>query len=446
MPELLAKIIQNPEDLTLRLAFADAEAEAGNISYAEFIRLQCQLESINLRFHERQQLNQKVEVLLKQNENSWLASLDFPDAVRHQLWRGGFVDDVVINLNRYSGQLDEILQKAPITTLTISDECAPESFARLAADAALLKIRNLDLRETILEEAGAKALFASPFLANIESIQFADEDCLPEIIRHLANSALPALKRLRFEGYISAQVGTRGVELLASSAFASRLVVLELLNVAIDADGAKVVADTPAFARLEQLSFAGGHYSSNQIGAEGASVLSQSPHLGELQSLNLGFNHVGDAGFEAITKSRTLQRLSGLYLQANDISRESFVYFSLSPFLHQLKSLDLSHNQLCDHAVERLVLAAPEALEVLWLYHNPITDRGARMLANAPMSAHLTELNLAQTGLTDEGAQSLLDSVYLTSLDQLFLGLNNFSDAIREKLKLKFGDVLRDIR
>lgn len=445
MSDTLNRILESPDELSLRLQYADEQEAIGNAKYADFVRVQCDLAMKTYSYQSRKALHDKANAMLDVNRENWVASLAFPDCIEYALWKNGMVDDVVVNLDKLDEDLSEVLSKAPITTVSFADECELDAIARFAANEGLKKVKRLDLTEAVLEEEGAKRLFASSCFESLESLIIPDEECVPEVIKYLADAAMPALRQIMFTGAMSARLGEEGLQLLLESTWLGQLTSLDLWNNRIGPDGASVIAAKATLNQLEHLSLAGGNYATNKILAEGANALANSDVFGNLVSLNLGFNEIGDAGFEAIAKSSCLTQLKTLSLQANNISRDSLVYIGIAPWLKALELLDLSHNAVCEQAVERLVLAAPESLNTLWLYNNPVMDKGARMIANAPMSSQLIELNLAQTQMTDAGALSLMGSAYLTNLRCLYLGLNDFSEDTVVKLKAHFGDALADL-
>ena len=442
----LNDIITTPDSIVPRLEYADSLGDHNHQEYAGFIRLQCQLANPDLSAIDRRKLERQTKEILQEHGETWLKELEFPEYVVAALWRMGFVDDLVIDMDRFNGGLDQVLELAPISTLSISDEEDSTGWQVLRDDPGLRRIRHLDLTDAALDRAGAEALFSSSYFDSLESIAFSDDDCQPDVIREFILGSFPSLRHIRFAGYVSANRGNEILRQLSTSELSQKLKVLELFNLSIDAEGSETFAAPNRFSQLNQLSLAGGQYSRNRVSAVGAKTMAGTPNLANLQLLDLGFNDIGDDGFEAIAKSAFLPQLEQLYLQANAISHDSLVYLSIAKFLHQLRVLDLSHNTLCDRSVETLVLAAPANLTTLWLYHNDIGDRGTRMLANAPMARNLAELNLAQTGMTDEGAQSLLDSDNLPDLETLYLGQNLFSSSMKSKLVNHFGAVLADLK
>ena len=442
MTGLLTDIINDPDNISLRLQYADAVEKEGDSNYAGFIRLQCQL--VDASSLEQRVLQHQSQTLLSEYGNQWVQALSLPEYIVNIFWHLGLVEELVIDIERFDGNLELALSKAPVSTLSLVDNEQLTGLRSLASDPALSRIKHLNLIETTLTAEGATILFSSGQFDQLESIVFSDDDSQPDVIQQLVKGHFPSLKRIRCSGSISANLGKAGIQMLAASALSSQITELDLFNVRLDSKAAQVFTLPNGFTQLTRLSLGDGGYSKNCLSDQGTRELANTHNLQNLRFLDLGFNDIGDQGFEFLAKSEYLENIEELHLQANAISHDSFVYFSIAKFLHRVRVLDLSHNNLCDRAVENLVLAAPGQITTLWLYHNEITDRGVRMIANAPVTRRLVELNLAQTGMTDQGAQSLLDSDNLTSIQTLFLGLNDFSEEMKKLLANRFGEVLVD--
>ena len=123
------------------------------------------------------------------------------------------------------------------------------------------------------------------------------------------------------------------------------------------------------------------------IGDGDVRALAASPHLAQLQHLDLSSNYIGDQGVEALAASAHLTRLQYLDLADNHIGSGGARALAASPNLASLRHLDL--------------------------YGNRIGDEGARALASSPHLASLQHLNLHSNGIEDEGAAALAASPHL---------------------------------
>ena len=73
----LRTILEDPEDDTHRLIYADWLEEHGDCDRAEFIRVQCELEPIRDRYEipRAAELHQREEALVRAHNETWLGKL-----------------------------------------------------------------------------------------------------------------------------------------------------------------------------------------------------------------------------------------------------------------------------------------------------------------------------------------------------------------------------------
>lgn len=201
------------------------------------------------------------------------------------------------------------------------------------------------------------------------------------------------------------------------------------------------------------------------LGNAGVSLLVQSPHLGTVRLLDLGFNGIDDTGVRTLARSSTLPRLQALYLPTwlNDTRRitwDGVCAIAESPFLAGLVELDLSGNAVNDAGVRAIAKSGSLVrLQLLRLQQNLIGDGGVaalvrsdllrRMLkrdprldlrdnaigaagvaalAASPDLQHAERLDLRRNYLGDRGATLLAISANISGLRSLLLGRNQIGD------------------
>ena len=142
--------------------------------------------------------------------------------------------------------------------------------------------------------------------------------------------------------------------------------------------------------------------------------LLHSPHLANLQELNLHECGLYDAGAHSLAESPTLARLRKLHLSMNGIETAGAIAIVTSPHLAGLEDLSLRFNQA--------------------------GDQFARVLAASPQAASLRRLNLEANFLSDAGVRALLESPHL-KLAYLNVHYNNVSQPLWKPLRERFGRV-----
>jgi uncharacterized protein (TIGR02996 family) len=135
------------------------------------------------------------------------------------------------------------------------------------------------------------------------------------------------------------------------------------------------LAGCPYLARVRSLDL-----ESNDLGDADLEVLTSSPHLGELSTLLLWCNRVGDAGVRALLGG-SLPRLVRLDLSNNTVGDEGAEALAASLFLKQISMLDLTGNRITDAGALALA-ASPHAAGLAWLElaKNPISPAGLNVL------------------------------------------------------------------
>ena len=196
------------------------------------------------------------------------------------------------------------------------------------------------------------------------------------------------------------------------------------------------LAQCATLSRVRELDLFG-----NDLGTGGVEQLVQSPYLGGLDALDLGFNGLDGAAVRALARASTLPNLKELALNDNrHITGDAVRLLADSPFLAGLRALDLSGNDVTDAGIRALVESRSLVrLAGLRLADNPIGDAGVSVLVGSALFrrvlAREPHLDLRGTGIGPNGAAALArwpDAAGATVLD---LTRNDLGDAgVREVL------------
>jgi uncharacterized protein (TIGR02996 family) len=226
------------------------------------------------------------------------------------------------------------------------------------------------------------------------------------------------------------------------------------------------LADSPLLSTLRVLSISG-------LWATGFRRLAGSPHLGNLATLRVPFNSIGNEGIDALLGAKSLNalteldlsdhgrtgrhrgdpvieaetvatlvawpgmnRLCSLKMSCTGVGQSGLRTLLRSPGAKGLKVLALQYNELDSAAMQEFDAALPELqLDVLDLGGNLLGNRGAKYLANAFCLRELKTLVLDSCGITIAGARSLAKALFIGSLRKLHINNNNFgSKGLRELL------------
>ncbi len=132
----------------------------------------------------------------------------------------------------------------------------------------------------------------------------------------------------------------------------------------------------------------------NDLGPEGARILSQSKVFPQITYLHLGSNNLGDEGAKIIAEAKLFSEIKFLNLECNGITAEGAKALAESPWLRQIESLNMVDNR--------------------------IGNEGALALANSDVFSNLTYLHLGGNRVKDPAVKAALrESPNLSKLETL---------------------------
>jgi uncharacterized protein (TIGR02996 family) len=398
---LYRAILASPADDTLRLVYADAVEESGDEARAAFVRQQVEL--ARLPFYDAKRIEARY-FLSAAPDAEGLCSAPLPEGVRwaQNAFRRGLPGAVFADAEALLRGADELFARYPIEALELGVLRLLEA-GSLAECEWLARVRELNL--TI--GAGAQAvarLFDSPHFTALADLRVGSELSTPP--------ALAAMVRSRaFAGVTSLTVrndrragGSIAGELARYSGPA-RLEKLDASGNRLDADALEPLLAAPALARVAELNL-----SNNALDEPGARVLSAA-ELPHLRALSLNFARPVDAevGTAALVRARYLPTLRALALNFSYVTANCAEALAQAP-LGELRSLKLFGNRVGDRGAEALARsAALGGLLELDLSDSRVGDAGALALAESPHLGGLLFLNLLGDPLGPRAAGALRD-------------------------------------
>jgi Ran GTPase-activating protein (RanGAP) involved in mRNA processing and transport len=172
------------------------------------------------------------------------------------------------------------------------------------------------------------------------------------------------------------------------------------------------LAGVSGLARVRELDVGG-----NDLTVAGLRALLASPHLTGLRLLRLSFNdRLGDEGAELVANCPNLAGLRSLKMSFCAVGDSGAKALAASPYLIELRVLKLWSDR-----------------------DNPISDEGARAIAQSPNFRRLVALRLRDNAIGDAGAIALAESPHLTDLMHLYISGNRFGPEGEEALRRRFG-------
>jgi len=316
--------------------------------------------------------------------------------------------------------------------LELSEYNITDDGARSLAAADLRSLRELDLGYNAIGPAGVAALASAPSLTGLTKLSLTRNGLGVAGAVAVADgcATMPALAWLSL---MSNPIGDGGAAALAACSHLAGLRELLLLDTQIGAAGVAALAGSASLRRLSRLVLGG-----NQIGVEGARALARS-QLGELRELSLDNNPVTDDGARAIAGSDTFARLEHLSLNWTGLTGDGALALARSPRLPAVSELKLSGNALGSAvaAIAQSPIAA--RLRRFELKETGIDDDAAVAIASSADLAHLLMLDLSGNPVGERGLLALAASPHLRELVWLNLYACQMTDRARAALRERFG-------
>jgi uncharacterized protein (TIGR02996 family) len=323
-------IRETPDDLGLRLIFADWLEEHDDPVRAEFIRVQCELEGLLPNDPRRHELKEREQDLLEEHHKKWAPAMHmFHTLSIRGEFSCGFFDSLEVHTSTFLKAAPTIFGVTPVRRLQLH-YTSPEDMRRLAAAEYLGRVPHIGFRRFI---TGAGALLHN-------------------------GEPLPQLTEL------------------ARSPHLNRVQSLDLSHNAIHpAGGLQDLVRSPHLMGLKTLQL-----NANPLGLQGIQVLVSSDPLRQLSELNLKQTQLGEEAIRTLLESALVRRLTRLNL---DITRPGAAWeqLALSDALRNLTHLHLRGTEL-DDQVARLLAESPslERVRFLDVRHNPLTPAGCDVL------------------------------------------------------------------
>ncbi len=287
-------IVANPEDDAPRLVYADWLDETGdpaNADRAEFIRLQCRLETLPARAPERPGLEQREKSLLSRYARIWAEP--FRQVVNWWTYRRGFIESASVKTEgmraTFGPLFRELVEGTPLREVILFEQ-TDDIGCLLAAAPLMTRLRSFSVRHGFLYTSGRfyRTLFASPHFAGLTRLELEASrngswfrprilsailqlptlngltelylsdyitNLHPTVLRTIARSpTLANLTRLSIESTTFDRSTIRGI---LRAAYAQRLEVLELRSCRLDGPAWEELLSPESLPALKRLFLCG---------------------------------------------------------------------------------------------------------------------------------------------------------------------------------------------
>lgn len=456
---LLDHLRDEPDDVRLRMVYADWLEDDGQADRAEYVRLCYERSGLDGGEH-ADMLDARRAELFARHRAAWAAGLTKDASERLRSF--GLVQRLSTSGAQFLGSADA-LRREPLSSLRLSG--ATRYVKKLAACAALADVRELAVFGARLDRPACVALAGSPHLGGLRTLRLIGCQVREEQAAILATA--PWLRNVRTLdlGHYDRREDDP-CNALWRNVGLSRVMTQGHTNHLGD-EGFRSFMESPHLRDLEML------VATNDWVSPQSARLLWDGRFPKLRHLDLSYNYLGPAGLRGLVRSGMLRQLRTLEVQCNEVGDEAVAELAASPDARNLEKLDLSGALQIEDApkltsaaaqalaaspnlgsLRHLVLAfgaitAPgaealaqtrrlPALRTLWLANNPLGYRGAKAFASSPLLGRLDSLDLSACGVTPGAAAAFARSKTAGDGLRLDLGLNALG-AAAEALAARYG-------
>jgi Ran GTPase-activating protein (RanGAP) involved in mRNA processing and transport len=298
----------------------------------------------------------------------------------------------------------------------------PRHAVQLQSASLLHGLSGIDLSHNKLGDEGVEML--CEVASSWQSLKLSHNEVSARGVARL--SAAPQCHTLLRLDVESNDLGPEGARHLGSAH--SGLARLESLNVRFNElgdAGAVELAKSAIWTRLRKLDV-----SSNYMSMEGVKALCEAEHMSLFEVLNLSNNPLShEEVARLITSSVVMRELRELDLDGSHVHPDVMSELLTPGHMPRLESLNLSRHKLAWEGLSALTSISP-MLRTLNLSDAELDARGVRALINTPGVESLEQLELACNMLGDEGGEEVVRAPSLARMKHLDLSGNELGDHV----------------
>jgi uncharacterized protein (TIGR02996 family) len=461
-------ILEDPDDDTPRLVYADWLQEHGDSERGEFIRVQVELARLPPGDERRSGLLAREGRLFLLNRDRWTIQ-----GLRRPHFHRGFIDEW-----NFGWPPDEAFRQAPIQTVwhVVYDEWYPDEADEPqypVNSPHLARVRTAHLpagRSNTIPTDLLLGFTECPHLTDLRSLDVSGnndmgDEGLSQLVgsgptsRRSARATPPGLLRLETLNVSETGLGDEAVEALVDSPVARTLTRLDLSeNPRITSAGVRALFGSDLGGRLTELHLSEVGRSQDAVVAALVKALPQTAlrrlkvgkcfrtvrqierlanaaSWGTLQGLDLSFAPLSGDGLRALMKCPHLAGLSHLSLDYCGLKDGDVKVLAKCPHLQGLTHLSLISNNIGDVGAKALA-ASPHLRRLVYLnlgnHASTFGDTGLTALAESPLLARLCCLDLKgsmECTFGDRCLEALAKSPYVGRLTTLRVGVTTATDA-----------------
>lgn len=421
-----ARITETPEDIDLRLVFADWLIERGD-TLGDFIQLECRLLR-EPRHADALKWRRQANALRKLHEKSWWGNVGATTV------RGGMIEGACSISRKVFDQLERVAPALAGLEIQYQGSRDEEERAALAAHPLWRRVRRLDVHgDAVLPVLAA---LEADNLPNLERLRATNTGARLDLLLSLLERRAPRLERLEIPN-----ADANDESIVRLGAWNHSLITLDLYGNPVSRDAVASLASGRLLQGIRELMLG-----RTNIGPEGVTVLAASRHLATLERLDLRraglSSKTADVAGALAALVASAPRLVSLELMSARVGPDEIATITARDSLPALRELSLHGCGIGDGGLTRLLDSAlARHLDALNLRNNGLSDGSARAIAESPALSGLRLLNLESNPFTKVGLAMLRDAPALENVTITAGSVGNtmFAEAHNEKEGLWLG-------
>lgn len=331
---LIQAIIDDPDDPTIRLVYADWLEENGDAARAELVRIQA------VSGGRGGKVTPREKQLMEANAARWLGNLT--GKVAGYRFSGGMLL-ISVGMRQFQARVFQegaglAFRQTRVHGLILGGSTV--HWDRVADSPVLGHIHELHLSRNSLREKGVRTILASTRLTGLHTLSLQNNGVTERCLETLVScTTLPRLKRLDLSSnYIYAQAIR---QLLLAPGFLGRLTSLSLSGNWLGSQVAPLLLACPDPLKLRNLDL-----SLTNLQEKGVEALVGSALFAGLRSLRLAYNQLTTQAALSLAGASELRNLVYLDVSGNSIGDEGARALARSPYLSGVRELVLGWGQL----------------------------------------------------------------------------------------------------
>lgn len=325
--------------------------------------------------------------------------------------------------------LSDVLPNSQLQKIDVSEnDFSQADFNQFGQAIALSSVKELHLSKTQMIDDQAVQL-AEASAHHLNSLDVSQNPISDQGVISIISSGMNGnLSSVDFSGTSLTQAGIQQIANILQDNI-NNVSEIKLANTQMTAQGFSAIVDLPQLTALD--------VSNNAIGDEATKILNEKKSHIFLEKINLSATKLSDEGALQLAEALPELNVSSLDISHNQVSSASFAKIVQSN-TSSLTDLNVANNQITEEGAQALALALPKKpIETIHLENNPLTEMGSEVIAKSlikPPTPHFEEIGKEIISV-DEARALRRSTKPATKMKTIYLDFNLFQGKARRAFR-----------